>query len=104
MPKLLVSPQACEDLDQIHCYLFHRDPEAADRVLEAALTTFEDLAETPGMGRPRVFQHAELSGLRSFRVRGFPNYLIFYRAVADGIEIVRVLHAARDLDALFGDD
>ncbi len=32
------------------------------------------------------------------------NYLIFYRAASEGVEIVRVLHGARDLDALFSDD
>ena len=33
---------------------------------------------------------------------GFPNYLIFYRPVESGIEIIRVLHAKRDIDLLLG--
>jgi toxin ParE1/3/4 len=36
--------------------------------------------------------------LRCFRVG---NYLIFYRQAQDGAEIVRVVHGARDLPALF---
>jgi toxin ParE1/3/4 len=48
------------------------------------------------MGRERE----ELApGLRSFPFR---RYLIFYRLFAGGIEIVRVLHAAQDVPALFG--
>jgi toxin ParE1/3/4 len=46
------------------------------------------------MGRKR---DELISGLRSFPVG---RYLIFYSTLPDGIEAVRVLHSARDLDAL----
>jgi len=104
MAKFTVSPEAREDLDQIHAYISEGNPEAADRVLEAAISTFATLAKMPGMGRSRIFTHSELSGLRSFRVDGFRDFLIFYRPGDDGVEVVRVLHGARDLDALFSDD
>ncbi|MGA2658546.1 MAG: type II toxin-antitoxin system RelE/ParE family toxin [Verrucomicrobiota bacterium] len=97
MAKFSVSPAAREDLDQIHAFISQEDPEAA-------LSTFAAVAQMPGIGRPRTFRLPELPGLRSFRVDGFPNYLIFYRPVTEGIEIVRVLHGARNLDALFPDD
>lgn len=104
MAEFTVSPEAIEDLDQIHSHVSADNPEAAHRVLEAALATFDSLARMPGMGRARAFKRSGLSGLRSFRVQGFQNYLIFYRATSEGVEIVRVLHGARDLDALFSDD
>jgi toxin ParE1/3/4 len=104
MGNFTISPEAREDLDQIHAYVSEHNPEAADRILGAALATFANLAEMPGMGRSRAFQHAELLHLRFFPVSGFRNYLIFYRSMAAGVQIVRVLHGARDLDALFGDD
>ena len=34
-------------------------------------------------------------------LRGFPKSFVFYRATRHGIEVVRVLHGARDIDALF---
>jgi plasmid stabilization system protein ParE len=38
-----------------------------------------------------------------WRVSGFPNHLIFYRPLeGGGIEVIRVLHAKRDIEALFG--
>jgi toxin ParE1/3/4 len=46
------------------------------------------------MGRERPDLRA---GLRSFTVG---SYLIIYRPLADGIEVVRVLHGARDLAKL----
>ena len=30
-------------------------------------------------------------------IRGFPNHQIYYRPIDDGIEVIRVLHAARDI-------
>jgi len=37
-------------------------------------------------------------------VPGFRNYLIFYRIAADDIQILRVLHAARDLESTLEDE
>lgn len=49
----------------------------------------------PGIGRRRD----DLApGLRSI---SYANYLIFYRPIDDGIEIVRVLHGSRDLPSQF---
>lgn len=76
----------------------HRDnPAAAQRFLAAFDQTVVMLAEMPGMGAPR--DHPRIEGLRMWRVRGFTKHLIFYREVAGGIEVIRVLHSARDLAA-----
>lgn len=50
------------------------------------------------MGRARDELAAEL---RSFP---FGRYVIFYEPIEDGIDVVRVLHSARDIDAVFGED
>jgi len=47
------------------------------------------------------FTRPELEGLRSFRVEGFENHFVFYLPRESGIEVVRVLHGARDLEAIF---
>jgi len=54
------------------------------------------LAHTP-RGYPAMPRFAEL-GLRK---RVFRDYLIIYR-VADHIEVFRILHGARDVDAILG--
>jgi plasmid stabilization system protein ParE len=41
--------------------------------------------------------------LRMFPVSGFQNWLMFYREAADHVLIVRIIHAKRDLPALFGE-
>ena len=84
---------------------FHRrdNPAAATRVVEAAYETFEMLAANPGIGKLRRFRSPRLRDIRSWRVTGFENYLIFYRRVADGIEVNHIYHGARDIEALFGE-
>lgn len=50
------------------------------------------------MGRARDELAADL---RSFP---FGRYVIFYAPTKDGIDVVRALHSARDIDAVFGED
>ena len=59
---------------------------------------FAELGRHPEIGRQRRFQRRP--GLRSWYVDGFDSYLIFYRPIAEGVEIYRVLHGARDLRRL----
>ena len=70
--------------------------EAARRFLSAAEKSFEDLAAMPKMGAPHRSPNAKLIGLRMWHVRGFENYLIFYRTVGNGVAIERVIHAKQD--------
>ena len=101
--NFILSPLAVEDVDLIHTYIFADNPEAADRVQEAIFDSFTLLARSPILGRERHFRRRK--NIRSWVVTNFRNYVIFYRELPDGsgVEIVRVLHGARDLDALFND-
>ncbi len=86
------------DLQAIYRYIRKDDEEVARRFLEAAYDSFEFLAENHMIGRARPeFAHA---GLRSWRVQGFRNYLIFYRTGNDRLQIWRVLHGSRDLQVM----
>ena len=68
------------------------------RFLAATDETFQQLLDSPHLGSTTSYHAAETLGLRVWRVRGFPKYLIFYRSDLNGIEVVRVLHSARDID------
>lgn len=70
------------------------DPAAADRLfdrLEARVRILETFAEV-GRARPDIAPDA--------RVLVEPPYLIFYRLVPGGVQVVRVLHGARYIDGL----
>ncbi len=42
--------------------------------------------------------------LHYFRVSRLRKYLVFYRPITDGIEVIRVLHGARDIDGIIADE
>ncbi|MEH2237100.1 type II toxin-antitoxin system RelE/ParE family toxin [Nostoc sp.] len=69
--------------------------DAADRFLNKINGKCNNLAMFPSMVRKRS---ELLPSLRSFPV---DDYLIFYRPIETGIEILRVVSGYRDLDALF---
>jgi plasmid stabilization system protein ParE len=53
------------------------------------------------MGRQRHLNHADLAGIRVFRVPGFERMLVFYRPQTWGVDILRVVDGSRDLEAVF---
>lgn len=67
---------------------------------EDSETTLLDLARTPGIGEPFPVNNPRLQGIRCARVRRWRKHLIFYRPVVGGIEVIRVLHGARELSKL----
>jgi plasmid stabilization system protein ParE len=77
---------------------------AADRFLDAVRTSFERLAALPRMRSPQHVRAPELAGIRMGRVAGFPRSLIFYFALDDGIDVVRVRHSSQDIDAILEED
>jgi toxin ParE1/3/4 len=99
----VLAPAADRDVDECFLYIAERSREAAVRFLQALDTTLEKLAAMPELGQRQEFGRAELVEMRAWQVRGFENYVIFYRPMAGGIEVLRVLHAARDIPAFFDD-
>lgn len=73
---------------------------AANRFLDACEATFEFLADSPQIGAIYPTKNPRLSGLRVFRVKRFPSHLTFYVERHNAIEIVRVVHGARDLNVV----
>jgi toxin ParE1/3/4 len=99
--KFLLSREALEDLDLVWTYIARDNAEAAERVLDAAYRTCKNLADYPELGRLREIPNIPARNLRSFAITDFPNYIIFYRVLPGTVQIVRVLHGARNIDGLF---
>ena len=99
--KFFLSSEALEDLDAIWAYIAEDNAEAADRVLEAAYRTCKILADNPELGRLRKIPGVASEQMRSFVIAEFSSYVVFYRGLPDAIQIVRVLHGARNIENLF---
>jgi toxin ParE1/3/4 len=101
-PIAAVAPAARRDLDQYTLRLHEEaGPETARKFAAAAIGTFAKTGEAPGLGGMVSATGIGLTGLRKWRVAGFPGYLFFYRPVPAEIEVVRVLHASQDWWSLF---
>jgi toxin ParE1/3/4 len=89
--RLTIAPAAERDLDEAWLHIASDDQPAADRFVDRILSTCRKIADVPGMGptRPDLAPN-----LRYFPIAG---YLSFGRPIGGGIEVVRVLHGARDL-------
>ena len=95
MIQYRVSDAARIDLEEIWLFIAQDNPDAADRFIQIIVSRFASLASMPYVGRQRKDLGAQL---RSLPVK---SYVVFYRLKEDGVEIVRVLHGARDFPPLF---
>ena len=69
--------------------------------LEAVEKAYQFICEHPDAGSYGNYRTKALAGIRRWLVPGFENHLVFYRHIDDCVEVVRVLHGARDIEALF---
>jgi len=98
MASVVVRPRASEDLAEIWAFIAEDSIKHADKFAALIDDHFRALARRPLMGRSRP----ELApDLRSFPVG---QYVIFYMPLPKGVEIVRVLHGARDVESILRED
>lgn len=98
MSEYRFTPQAADDLFALWSYLAEESPEAANRVEEAAYSACAFLAETPHAGRIRE----DLTALpvRFWLVQPFRNCWIVYDPKSKPLQIIRILHPARNITAI----
>jgi toxin ParE1/3/4 len=92
MGKAFRAPKSRIDIWNIVDRIAQDNLDAAINLLAEFDRAIDDLARFPGMGPARD----EIKpGLRSYPVG---SYLLLYRIVPGGIEVVRVFHGMRDID------
>jgi plasmid stabilization system protein ParE len=95
MSKYQFTPQAVNDLLDIWSFIAQDNPEAADRVEAAAFRACDLLVDSPLAGSIR--KDLTPLPLRFWVVQPHPNYLIVYDPEKRPLQIIRILHGARDL-------
>ncbi|TAJ16180.1 MAG: type II toxin-antitoxin system RelE/ParE family toxin [Planctomycetota bacterium] len=99
---LRIRPQADRDTDQAaDFYAREADIDVALRFLAAVDQAYQRLVEHPHVGTPVKAFEPRLAELRFWPVPGFESYLVFYVPSPGVVEVVRVLHGARDLRRFF---
>jgi len=92
---VVVAAEAESDLEQIATYIADQSVGMALKFVQELREKCDSLADAP-RGYPLVPRYEHLG----IRRRPFGNYLIFYRVGADAIEVVHILHGARDYEPL----
>ena len=89
--RIELTRQASADVRSIGEAIALLNPDAGLHFLDKLYSKFEMIEAYPGIGRLRPDFGPD--------VRQFPvgKHLVFYRPISDGIEILRVLHGARQI-------
>lgn len=96
-PRIVFSSKADDDLSAIGSYIAEHDGVTrAESALARIHKAIGTLALMPGMGSHRFYLEAN--------DRAFPvsPWTIYYRPLADGIRVLRVIDGRRDVPGLFG--
>lgn len=100
-----ILPRADADIDAaVDYYSEESGPELAMRFLRSVQHACDLLRSHPTAGSVACLARTDLRGIRRWPVPEFRAHLIFYRLVGDDVEIVRVLHGARDIERIFETD
>lgn len=98
MTRYRFTPHALSDLFDIWSYIAQDNLEAADRVEGAVYEACEMLARSPLAGTVR--KDLTTLPVRFWLVPQFPNYFIVYDPGAKPLEVIRILHRARNIPTI----
>ena len=93
--KIIFSNAAETDLEEIGDYIAKDNARRALTFVRELRVTAQDIGSMP-----RAFPLVPRYEHHGIRRRPYGNYLIFYRVDEARISIIRILHGARDYEAL----
>jgi toxin ParE1/3/4 len=97
MKQIYFTPKARRDAKLSASWLRKQNPLAADRFLDAVENTAAKLGRMPMLGSRNYADTVLQKGVRMIAVEHFKNYLLFFVERDASIDIVRILHGARDI-------
>jgi toxin ParE1/3/4 len=95
MSRYVINILASQDLNEIADYFAENSLEAGERFFRAFNRKCQQLVMFPNSGKSYAKIRPDLRGL------SLEGYVIFYRILDDGIEILRVVSGRRDFPAIF---
>ena len=95
---IIQSAKADADLKAATEYFQEESTALALKLLEQVAKAYEHISNSPSSGSLRYAEILDIDGLRYWPCQRF-HYLVFYREQAKHIDILRILHAHRDIPA-----
>ena len=102
--SLSILPAAENDLSEIGDYFDERNDTLSHRFYGQFWKTVQTLTASPNLGERCRFRNPATKDMRVWQVDGFSNYLIFYRLNGEQLEILRILHGARNYETMFNEE
>ncbi len=102
-----IQPRARGDIDDQAFHFSSRRSGLGTRFQAALRRTFARLAKSPDLHARYGFEQVHLRDIGVCQVDEFPQMLVDFRSAGSGVVILRILHAARDVESLadeFDDD
>lgn len=95
-------PQAERDIESCFVYIGSGNVDAAISFLVSVEASLENLSRFPYLGKQFETSVPNNQNMRVWHVRGYTHYLMFYEIKETTIDLIRLLHSSRDIDAVFG--
>ncbi len=95
MSRYVINILASRDINEIADYFSQNSIEAGERFFREFNRKCQQLVAFPNSGKSYAEIRADLRGL------SFEGYIIFYRVLDDGIEILRVVSGRRNFPSVF---
>jgi plasmid stabilization system protein ParE len=86
--RIVIRPLADQHMDEQARYI-------------AARETFDLIAKESEIGKRTNYQNSFLKDSRVLRMKTFDKHLVFYRFHPEIIEILDIVHSARDIENLY---
>jgi toxin ParE1/3/4 len=93
------SADAQRDVNECTEYFENRDSNVADHFREAVRQTVALLCNNPELGER--FRRDLTGTIRRRGIVRFTNYLIFYRQMDSSLQVLRIIHGARNYEPFF---
>jgi toxin ParE1/3/4 len=102
--ELRILPAADRDVDVVAAFIAQDNLNAALRFYDAIDQTYRLIRDKPARWPRYTLEHPRLQQIRKRSVMApFGNYLVFYHVIGSAVEVIRVLHGARDIPAVLGE-
>ena len=99
--KLFIQAATEQDiLSQVEWYAQKGLPDIALRFSRASVAAIEALMAMPQAGAAKASANPRLAGLRSWPVKGFEEFRVYYLADPERLTVVRILHGKQDTGAI----
>ena len=104
MKPAVLRPQAGRDRQaEVRYYRKEAGSRIAVRLVRATNSALDRIELNPGIGSPLLGRVLDISGLRTWRVTGFPLLWLYFERV-DHLDVVRLLGERQDIATILGEE